>query len=39
MSYKLPSQKLISMTVAALTGAVMCGLFILVLMATGALAA
>ncbi len=39
MSYKLPAQKLVSMTVAALAGAIMCGLFTLVLMATGALAA
>lgn len=39
MSHKLSAQKLVSMTVAALTGAVMCGLFALVLMATGALAA
>lgn len=38
MSYKLSAQKLVSMTVAALTGAVMCGLFALILMATGALA-
>ncbi len=39
MSYKLPAQKLVSMTVAALTGAVMCGLFAFVLLVTGALAA
>lgn len=39
MSYKLPAQKLVSMTVATLAGAAMCGLFAFVLMATGALAA
>jgi hypothetical protein len=39
MSYKLSAQKLVSMSVAALTGAIMCGLFALVLMVTGALAA
>ncbi len=39
MSHKLSAQKLVSMTVAALTGAMMCGLFALVLMATGAFAA
>lgn len=39
MSYKLQAQKLVSMTVAAMAGAAMCGLFALVLMVTGALAA
>lgn len=39
MSEKLSTQKLFSMTVAALAGALMCGLFTMVLMVTGALAA
>lgn len=39
MSYKLPAQKLVSMTVAAIAGAAMCGLFTLILMVTGAFAA
>lgn len=39
MSEKLTPQKLVSMTIAALTGAAMCGLFAMVLLVTGALAA
>lgn len=39
MSHKLSAQKFLSMTVAALAGAAMCGLFAMVLMVTGALAA
>lgn len=39
MSYKMTTQKFVSMTVAALTGAVLCGLFATVLFLTGGLAA
>tara|TARA_R100000365_G_scaffold1676_1_gene5675 strand:+ start:7452 stop:7571 length:120 start_codon:yes stop_codon:yes gene_type:complete len=39
MSYKLTTQKLVSMSVAALTGATLCALFTVVLFVTGALAA
>ncbi|WP_255714143.1 hypothetical protein [Pelagibacterium xiamenense] len=39
MSDKLSTQKAVSMTVAALAGAAMCGLFAAVLMVTGAFAA
>lgn len=39
MSEKLSTQKFVSMTVAALAGALMCALFAGTLMATGALAA
>ncbi len=39
MSDKLVTQKAVSMTIAALAGAGMCGLFTMVLMVTGALAA
>jgi len=39
MSYKMTTQKLVSMTVATLAGAVLCGLFTMVLFVTGALAA
>ncbi|WP_404402819.1 hypothetical protein [Pelagibacterium halotolerans] len=39
MSHKLSTQKAVSMTIAALAGAGMCGLFAAVLMVTGALAA
>lgn len=39
MSYKLSTQKFVSMTVATLTGAGLCCLFTIVLFVTGALAA
>lgn len=39
MSYKLTTQKFVSMSVAALAGAALCGLFTMVLFVTGALAA
>ncbi|GGA45435.1 hypothetical protein GCM10011499_13930 [Pelagibacterium lentulum] len=39
MSEKLSTQKFVSMTIAALAGTAMCGLFAMVLLATGALAA
>lgn len=39
MSYKMTTQKLVSMTVATLTGAGLCALFTMVLFAAGALAA
>lgn len=39
MSEKLSTQKFVSMTVAAVTGLLMCGLFTMVLFVTGALAA
>lgn len=39
MSEKLTTQKIVSMSVAAVTGVVMCGLFAMVLFVSGALAA
>ena len=39
MSHKMTTQKLVSMSVAALTGAMLCALFTMVLFVTGALAA
>lgn len=39
MSYKMTTQRLVSMSVAALTGAGLCALFTMVLFVTGALAA
>lgn len=39
MSYKLTTQRFVSMTVAAAAGAILCGLFTMVLFVTGALAA
>tara|TARA_R100000687_G_C6418395_1_gene149767 strand:- start:848 stop:967 length:120 start_codon:yes stop_codon:yes gene_type:complete len=39
MSHKMTTQKLVSMSVAALTGATLCALFTMVLFVTGALAA
>jgi len=39
MSERLTTQKFVSMTVAVVTGAVLCGLFTMVLFVTGALAA
>lgn len=39
MTYRSQTPKVLSMTVAALTGAALCGVFTMVLFATGALAA
>jgi|TARA_A100001391_G_scaffold35504_3_gene19376 hypothetical protein len=39
MSYKMTTQKLVSMSVAALTGASLCALFAMVLFMAGGLAA
>ena len=38
MSYRLATQRFVSMTIATLAGAVLCGLFTMVLFVTGALA-